>query len=332
MSDKLRVAMLGMGNMGRTHVSELRKMPEVEIVSLCSMPVDDADLYNRQNGTSYPVFEDFDRMLEQVTMDALYVCLPPFAHDGQIEKAAAKGIHIFAEKPLARDVERGQSIADAVKKAGVKSMTGYHMRFGGAVEKLVQLIESGEAGRPTLFAANYECNSLHTPWWIDVNKCGGQVFEQVIHLYDMAYYIMGKAESVAGYIANLCHQDTPGYTVEDTSSVAIRFQSGALGSITGSNCAVPGKWLGIFKIVFQNMMVEFSDFNHMKITRTKGEVTEETLSFDTNVRFSENRRFVDVLLGKAPEFAPISEGLDGLKMVAAAVVSSGNGGAPVKLT
>ena len=211
-------------------------------------------------------------------------------------------------------------------------MTGYHMRFGGAVEKLVQLIDSGEAGRPTLFAANYECNSLHTPWWIDVNKCGGQVFEQVIHLYDMAYYIMGKAESVAGYIANLCHQDTPGYTVEDTSSVAIRFQSGALGSITGSNCAVPGKWLGIFKIVFQNMMVEFSDFNHMKITRTKGEVTEETLSFDTNVRFSENRRFVDVLLGKAPEFAPISEGLDGLKMVAAAVVSSGNGGAPVKLT
>ena len=79
MSDKLRVAMLGMGNMGRTHVSELRKMPEVEIVSLCSMPVDDADLYNRQNGTSYPVFEDFDRMLDAVAMDALYVCLPPFA-------------------------------------------------------------------------------------------------------------------------------------------------------------------------------------------------------------------------------------------------------------
>jgi predicted dehydrogenase len=321
-----------MGNMGRTHVNELRKMPEVEIVALCSMPLDDAILYNRQNGTNYPVFEDFDRMLDEAAFDALYVCLPPFAHDGQIEKAAAKGIHIFAEKPLALDVERGQSIADAVKKANVKSMMGYHMRFGGAVEKLVQLMESGEAGRPTLFVANYECNSLHTPWWIDVKKCGGQVFEQVIHLYDMAYYIMGKADSVTGYVANLCHQDTPGYTVEDTSSVAIRFQSGALGSITGSNCAVPGKWRGIFKIVFQNMVVEFQDFNNMKITRTKGEVTEETLSFDTNVRFEENRRFVDVLLGKVPEFAPIAEGFDGLKMVAAAVVSSGNGGAPVKLS
>lgn len=331
MDKKIRISMLGMGGMGRTHATQLRKMPEVEIVGLCSLPIDDAAAFNQANGTDYPVFEQFDEMLEKVEMDALYVCLPPFAHNGQIEKAAGKGIHIFAEKPLALNVERAESIASAVKQAGVKSQMGYHMRFGGAVRKLRELMNSGEAGKPTLFIANYECNSLHSPWWTDVNKCGGQVFEQVIHLYDMAYYIMGKADTVTGFVANLCHRDVPGYTVEDTSTVAIRFQSGALGSITGSNCAVPGRWVGIFKIVFENMVVEFPDFNEMRIIYTKGDVREETLHFDTNVRWEENRHFVDVLLGKAPEFAPICEGLDGLRLVSGAVESSSNEGKPVRL-
>ena len=69
MDNKLRIAMLGMGNMGRTHTNELRKMPdEVEIVALCAKPVDDAVKYNEANGTDYPVFESFDEMLDSVTI------------------------------------------------------------------------------------------------------------------------------------------------------------------------------------------------------------------------------------------------------------------------
>lgn len=332
MKEKLKIAILGMGGMGRAHADQLRKIPEVEIAALCTRSIEDAKEYNRQNNTDYPVFDDFDRMLETVSMDALYVCLPPYAHDGQIEKAAEKGIHILTEKPLALDLERGRSIAAAVKAAGVKSMMGYHMRFGGAVEKLLEMMKSGETGKPTLYSGHYACNSLHTPWWIDINKGGGQVLEQAIHLYDMAYYLMGEADSVSGYLANICHRDTPGYTVDDTSSVAIRFRSGALGMITSTNCAVPGEWRNSFKIIFEKMVVEFSDINSMKITKTSGEVSEETLTFDTDFRFAQNRKFVDVLLGKTPEFAPIREGLIGLEMVSAAISSSNNGGTSVKMT
>ena len=106
MPEKIKVALLGMGNMGRAHALNLRKMPEVDIVGLCAVPIDDAMKFNLEFHTAYPTFDCFDKMLEQVEMDALYVCLPPFAHDGQIEKAAQKGIHIFAEKPLALNRQR----------------------------------------------------------------------------------------------------------------------------------------------------------------------------------------------------------------------------------
>ena len=196
-----------------------------------------------------------------------------------------------------------------------------------------ELMEAGIAGRPTLFSANYECNSLHTPWWRDRSKSGGQIFEQIIHLYDMAYYMMGDVDVVSGFIANITHQDIPGYTVEDTSSVVLRFKNGTLGSITATNNAIPDRWVGIFKIVFENMVVEFSDHNNCRITYTKEGNREEFISESTdNALVEEDRYFIDVLLGKRPQFASMQEGLMGLKIVTGACESSANDGLPVRIT
>lgn len=329
---KIRSAILGMGNMGCNHLNILRRMDDVEIVALCARRAETAEQYNQKNGTDYPVYEDFDRMLQEQEMDVLYVCLPPYAHCGQIEKAAAKGIHIFNEKPIALNLERGQSMVDAIAKGGVLSQVGYHMRFGKAVRRVRELMESGAAGRPTLFTASYECNSLHTPWWRDRSKSGGQIFEQIIHLYDMAYHMVGDVDVVSGFIANISHQDVPGYTVEDTSAVALRFSSGALGSITASNNAIPDRWVGLFKIVFENMVVEFSDHNNCRIVFTKEGNREEIVSSaKDSVLEDEDRYFIDVVQGKRPQFASMQEGLVGLKIVSGACESSDHDGMPVRI-
>ena len=329
-SEVIKVAVLGMGNMGRVHSNNLCKIDGVEFAAFCSNPIDDARRYVVENNLQTPIYEDFYKMLEEVEFDALYVCLPPFCHDGQVEAAAAKGINIFVEKPIALTVERGESMARSVHVNKVKSQVGYHMRFGSAVKRFAELIATRKSGTPTLYSARYECNSLHAPWWIDVNKCGGQVFEQVIHLYDMALYLMGEAESVSGYIGNLCHNETPGYTVEDTSSAAIRFKSGALGNITGSNCAVPGQWNGFFRVVCGNMVADFKSHNDATFIYTDGDkVSEEKVCVNVDAGFEEDVYFMKVLRGKAPECASIAEGLIGLKLVQGVVESSKNGGAPV---
>ena len=65
-----------------------------------------------------------------------------------------------------------------------------------------------------------------------------------------------------GHIANLCHQDVEGYTIEDTSVCSIHFKNGALGSICGSNCSVKEQWNGRFRVICEHMTADFTDHNH----------------------------------------------------------------------
>lgn len=332
MEKKIRVAVVGMGNMGRGHSGNLMQFPDVELVALCDEFPASAEAFKSEKGLACAVYSDFYQMIDELPLDAVYICLPPFCHNGQVEAAAKKGIAVFIEKPIALDVVRGEAMAKAVAENGVHSQVGYQMRFGGAVRRFLELVESGEAGKKTLFTAGYECNSLHGPWWRDKEKCGGQVFEQVIHLYDMAQFLMGRAVDVSGRVANLVHRDVPGYTVEDTSVANMVFESGALGCITGSNCAVKDQWNARFRIVCQNLVADFEDFNHAKIIYTDHRAGEvEVIDADDNVSVIEDRYFIDTLLGKNAPFATIAEGFADLKLVASVVASSEKNGVVVKL-
>lgn len=332
MSKKIRTAVVGMGNMGRGHASHLLQMEDVELVALCDEYPAAAETYKAEAGIDCLVYADFNRMLEEQELDAVYICLPPFCHKGQVEAAARKGVAVFVEKPIALDVQRGQAMAEAVAQGGVCSQVGYQMRFGAAVRRFRELVESGAAGRLTLFSASYECNSLHSPWWRDKEKCGGQVFEQVIHLYDMAQYLMGNAVEVSGRVANLVHADVPGYTVEDTSVANILFENGALGCITGSNCAVKDQWNARFRIVCENLVVDFTDHNHCTITYTDSHAgTVETINSADDVGMMEDIYFIQAIQGKKPPFATVAEGYSDLKLVSAVVSASENNCAVVKL-
>lgn len=332
MEKKVRVAVVGMGNMGRGHAANIIRMPEAALVALCDANPESAEKFKEQQGIDVLVYSDFFQMIEEVELDAVYICLPPFCHNGQVEAAAEKKIAVFIEKPIALDVVRGEEMAKAVVKNNIVSQVGYQMRFGNAVQRFRELMESGAAGKPTLFTASYECNSLHGPWWRDKEKCGGQVFEQVIHLYDMAQYLMGGAMDVSGRVANLTHRDVPGYTVEDTSVANMTFESGALGCITGSNCAVKNQWNARFRVVCENLVADFEDHNHGTIIYTDDrEGSVEIIQGANDVTKMEDQYFMDAILGKREPFATIPEGLKDLRLVSGVVTSSENNGAVVEI-
>ena len=315
-----------MGHMGAIHANNLLQMEDVTVSALCSLPIAEAEAFAKEHRLNCGVYDDAHEMLAREKLDAIYVCLPPFAHNGQIEEAASRGIHIFVEKPIALTPRRAESMVNAVLKNRVQSQVGYHMRFGGAVRRFRELHQNGEPGKITLFSASYECNSLHGAWWRKKDMSGGQVFEQVIHLYDMAFHLLGDPASVSGHIANLLHQDVEGYTVEDTSVASLVFKNGALGSITGSNCALPNEWNARFRVVCANMIADFEDHNHATIIYTnKPEPIRERLSYGTNAVLDEDRYFVGVLNGIEKPFATIEEGYRGLMMVHGLVKSAASG-------
>ena len=332
MTRKINVAVTGMGNMGRGHAANMTAFTDVNLKALCDANIEAALKYKEEHHLDCAVYSDFYRMIEEEELDAVYICLPPFCHSGQFEAAAKRGIAVFIEKPIALTVARGEAMAEAAEAGGAVTQVGYQMRFGAATRRLMELISSGEAGRPLLFTGSYECNSLHTPWWIDKEKCGGQVFEQVIHLYDLAQYIMGPVSEVSGRVANLAHRDVPGYTVEDTSIANLVFESGALGCITGSNCAVKEQWNARFRVVCENLVASFEDFNNAEITYTGAHAGNvELIRGQDPVTEMEDRHFIDAVAGRAAPFATVEDGLSSLKLVAAVVESSEKNGTVVKL-
>ncbi len=192
------------------------------------------------------------------------------------------------------------------------------------------MIDDGTAGVPTLFDGRYEANALHGPWWRDRRKSGGQVFEQVIHLYDLALHFLGRPRVVAGFTTNLCHRKVAGYSVEDTSAATIRFASGALATIAGTNCAVPREWNASFTVVCEKLTAHFRNANDATFIVTAGRKRRQfEVNDDVDPFAEEDRAFVSSVLTGRPGGATLDEGFWGLQMVAAVVASSGRNGAPV---
>ena len=333
MKQKLQVGFLGAGYMGQMHAKLVAKLPGVRLAAACSAPADGAQAIaaiDPAAGTK--VYTDFDVMLRETPLDVLYIALPPFAHNGQFEKAARKGIHIFIEKPIALDVKRGASMVRAAKKARIITQVGYHMRFGGAVQELKKLIDSGVAGTPTLLDARYECNSLHGPWWMDRSKSGGQVLEQVIHLYDMANFILGEPVAVSGCTANLCHRTVKGYTVEDTSAALLQFKGGALANISGSNCAVPMEWNSRVTVVCQHVTAHFTSHNQAEFIFTGGQEVKRTLcNSDVNPYELEDQAFFAAIRAHRKASPSIEDGLRSLSMVSGMQASAARKGVRIAL-
>ena len=144
MTTTLRVGIVGAGFMGQTHGQHLLQHDDVRIVAICDRAGDAAmKVKEKLKAEAATVFTDFDRMLAECPLDVLYVCLPPYAHNGQVEKAAAKGIHLFLEKPIALTLARAESMVKAIEASGVVSQVGYHFRFRRSIEQLRRRLADG---------------------------------------------------------------------------------------------------------------------------------------------------------------------------------------------
>ena len=328
----INVAILGAGNMGKRHFYDLRQT-DSKVICVCdSNPYALETFKEEMQAPDLKTYVDFDEMLEKEELQALYICLPPFAQSGQFEKAADKGIHIFIEKPIALNTEVGQRMVTAAKKNHIITRIGFHMRQGEAVKKMKELIDGGKAGKPVLFHGHYSCNSLHGSWWQNVDLCGGQIFEQAIHVYDMCRNFLGDPKYAIGIMNNSCHNHLPTYTVEDVSASVAGFTNGAVASITANNCEVPGLWIGSFKVVFEKITAEFKDHNHAVITYTdKNPVETEIIESEKDSYLDEDIEFINCIKEGRDTTCNILEGYKSLCYVERVVQSARMDGQKVRV-
>jgi predicted dehydrogenase len=230
-------------------------------------------------------------------------------------------------------------MAQAIQKAGVVSQVGYHNRFRKGVEEFRASLNSGATGCPTLFQGCYWCNMLGGAWWRSRTGSNGQVFEQVIHIYDMAMYLFGEPASVCAFMENLGHQSIPDYTIEDTSASIIRFKNGSMASIVGSNNAMPVHFIGDYRVVCEKAVFDYRASGQEWVTpdtstifRYDGEtIHRQDFDEDRDAYLSETIEFLAAIRGQGKTRSPVSVGLAGIRLVSAVLESAKKGGSPVTL-
>ena len=328
----LRVGMIGCCAIGHGHAGKLADLDTVRVVGLCDLVRERAEHVNHTCfGSRAELFTSWRKLIDDCSLDVVCISLPPFAHSGELEYAARKGVNIFIEKPIALTTRRARSMVNAVRRAKVKCQVGFMYRFGAAVEKTKDLLDSRAAGKPGLMTARFFCNSLHSQWWRDKTRSGGQVVEQVIHVFDMTRHLLGEPDHVYCETGNVFHRNVPSYTVEDVSGTVVRFKNGAVAVVGATNGAIPGKWTGDWRLVAKNATVEFTDPNNAVIHHTETDTpTTTTIASEKDFYAAEMKDLLSVIGTKREPRVPITEGAKTLELVLA-VAKSAELGRPVKI-
>ena len=325
MNGRLRTVILGCGGFAHRHAQKLQQLEnDFELVAFCNRTVEKAEAFSRQysNGQA-PAFSDHHQMFEQVPLDVVVICLPPYAHSDEVEIAAKLGTHVFIEKPIALTSEQGWQMVHVAEAAGIVTQVGFMFRFGEAIEHLKGLIDSGEAGPVGLMSARYFCNSLHAPWWRKRDLSGGQLVEQVIHMVDLMRFLMGDALTAYSRQENIFHQDVEDYTVEDVSATVFGFSKGALGVIYATNGAIPNRWVNDYRLVARNLTAEFADANHATFHHTaRPDRQPEVIDSSRDMYLAEIQDFLTAIRTGRPTRTPLREGAKSLDLALAATHSA----------
>ncbi|MFN8469972.1 MAG: Gfo/Idh/MocA family oxidoreductase [Caldilineaceae bacterium] len=324
----IRTAIIGCGGIAQRHAQNLAQLADrFELVAFADADAERAGKFAADYGSSKAtVYTAPAALLDAEPLDAVFICLPPFAHTDEVARAAARGVHVFIEKPIALDSEQAWQMVAAAEAAGITTQVGFMFRFGGAIGRLKQMMASGEAGPAGLMSTRYFCNALHAPWWRQRDKSGGQLVEQVIHMVDLMRYLMGEAAAVYSVQRNLYHQAVADYTVEDVSGTVISFASGGIGVIYASNNAIPGKWINDYKVVTAHVTAEFTDANHATFYHTAGgTVRSEEVTSEEDVYKLEVLDFYEAVVDGRQARVPLREGARSLDLALAARASSDAG-------
>ncbi|WP_042170875.1 Gfo/Idh/MocA family protein [Paenibacillus gorillae] len=232
----LRVGMVGTGWFGRMHAEKLSKMDDIYVSAFCGTSKEKAEAaaqpFNDARG-----YDSITDMLDDRKLDAVYICVPPFAH-GEAELALVeRGIPFLVEKPIGLDGETPAKIAEAVERSGLITSTGYHFRYMEGTERARELLQE----RTALMALGYWMGSMPgVYWWRKMEGSGGQFVEQTTHIVDALRYLLGEVTEVyAAYGNRIMASKEEGVTVPDVGTVTLKLASGAVATISNT-CGIQG--------------------------------------------------------------------------------------------
>jgi len=292
--DVVRVGFVGVGGVARwAHLGHLSKWENVKLAGFCDVNKEAAGKAAEEfKGKAY---SDAKTMFKNEELDAVYVCLPPFAHEEQEVLAAESKLAIFVEKPLCTTLEKAQEINAAVKKNKVVSAVGYNWRACSITKKAQELMK----GKTVSAAYGWWVGGMPgVAWWRNQKMSGGQLNEQTTHVVDIARYLIGgKVTSVFAVGAKgIANKKVDKHDIHDNSIALITFDTGAVVSIGSGHLTSQGYRVGI-DFILDDLTITHNN-GELKVRHTKG----EEIHLNANKPYEEeDRAFIEAVQKNKPE-------------------------------
>ena len=283
---RTRIAFIGAGGIAHRHIGVLEQMDDVEIVAFADLDADRArDAAARVGARS---FADAAEMITTCGPDALYICVPPFAHGEPERLAIDHDLPFFVEKPVAIDLAQAEEIArDA---AALVTAVGYHWRYLDSLPEVDRVL----AGRPARLMSGYWLDATPPPrWWWRQEMSGGQMVEQTTHLVDLARRFGGRAVRVFGLAERTERPDHPGLNVATASTASILFENGAIANFA-STCLLRWNHRVGLHLFGDGAAIELTDRDVMIDVGAGRPITPN----HSDPVWHEDRDFIDAVQGK----------------------------------
>ncbi len=249
---KVRFALAGCGRIAANHIESVaRHAGRAEIVAVCDP--DPAALAVATAHTGAPGFARYDEMLAQASalaIDCVVLATPSGLHARQAADAAAAGRHVMTEKPMATRWADGLAMVKACDDARVRLFVVKQNRSNRTLQLLRSAIQAGRFGRIYMVTVNvfwarpqryYDSAAWRGTWEFD----GGAFMNQASHYIDLLDWLIGPVESVMAYTGTLARD----IEVEDTGVAALKWRSGAMGSVNVTMLTHPKNFEGSITVL-----------------------------------------------------------------------------------
>jgi predicted dehydrogenase len=220
----IRILVVGLGNMGASHASAYHRNPGFEIVGLCSRTIRSKTIPEELQG--YPLFEDFEAALAELSPDAVSINTWPNTHADYAIKAMEAGAHVFMEKPIATNNADAERVIETARRLNRKLVLGYILRVHPSWTKFIEVGRT--LGKPLVMRLNLNQQSSGTAWWWHKNLIDSliPIVDCGVHYVDVMCQLTGaKPVRVHGIGASLWQEAAK----QNYGHLHVTFDDGSVG-------------------------------------------------------------------------------------------------------